>query len=141
VIVALCIAPERDRLQLYFRPHPDANINSASIVDFLPNLLRQLDGPVILIWGRLLAHRSKKVQTFIGENHNLHAFFLPPYAPELSPLENVWGYLKLNRMANLTAVDVDSLADTTRRHGRSLQRKQKLLRSFVKHSPLLLHLK
>jgi len=139
-IVALCVSPGRDRVHLYFRLHPDANIDSASVSEFLKDLSRQLDSPVVLIWDRFLPHRAKRVQSLIRKL-KVHSFLLPPYAPELNPVENVWGYLKINPMANFAPPDVDSLADTTRSHGRSLQRKQKLLRSFVKHSPLSLRLK
>jgi hypothetical protein len=53
----------------------------------------------------------------------------------------VWGYLKLNPLANLAFFDLDQLTTTARRHTRSLQRKPDLLRSFLKHSPLSLRLK
>lgn len=141
VIAALCVAPERDRIQLYFRLHPDANINSTSVSGFLKNLSKQLNGSLILIWDRFLAHRAKKVQIYIRNNSKLHSFFLPPYAPELNPVENVWGYMKMNPLANKPHEDIESLADNTRHSGRSLQRKQPLLRSFVNHTPLFLRLK
>ena len=140
VIAALCVAPKRDRIHLYFRLHPDANINAITVSDFLGILTRQLKQPVILVWDRSLPHRAKKVQSMI-RSRRIHSFFLPPYAPELNPVENVWSYLKINPIANLTAFDVESLAETTRTHGRSIQKKKNLLRSFVKHSPLSLRLK
>lgn len=141
VIAALCVTPDRDRVHLYFRLHPDANINSLYVADFIRILSRQLDGPIVLIWDRFSAHRSKKVQALLRDHHDYHAYFLPTYAPELNPVENVWSYLKMNPMANLALMDVDSLADTTRKSGRSLQRKHKLLRSFIRHTPLFLRLK
>lgn len=140
VIAALCVAPKRDRIHLYFRLHPNANINAITVADFLVILTRQLKQPVILVWDRSLPHRAKTVQSLI-QNRRIHPFFLPPYAPELNPVENVWSYLKINPMANLTTFDVESLAETTRTHGRSVQKKKNLLRSFVKHSPLFLRLK
>lgn len=35
IIAALCIAPCRGRLRLYFRLHPDANINTQAVESFL----------------------------------------------------------------------------------------------------------
>ncbi|GAF72077.1 unnamed protein product, partial [marine sediment metagenome] len=137
---ALCVSPGRDDLHLYFRLHPQVNINADSVLIFLRNLRRQLPGPIFLIWDRLCAHRARRVQDFLHAK-DMHAFFLPAYAPELNPAENVWSYLKMNPLANLPTMDVDSLAQTTRHHGRSVQRKQQLLRSFVRHSPLSLRLK
>ena len=139
IIAALCVSPTKDRVQLYFRLHPDANINAAYVVDFLKNLSRQLNGPIVLIWDCLQAHR--KANDFVRRSYSLYSFFLPPYAPELNPVENIWSYLKINPMANRASLDIDSLAQTARHHGRSMQRKKNLLRSFLKHTPLSLRLK
>ena len=140
-IAALCVSPERDRVQLYFRLHPDANINATYVLDFLKNLSQQLKCPMVLIWDRFMAHKANKVQSYIRGSKTLHSEFLPPYAPELNPVENVWGYMKRNPMANDAPYDLLSLTKKARRHGFSLQKKQNLIRSFVKHTPLFLRLK
>jgi transposase len=140
-IAVLCISPKRDLVQLYFRLHPDANINGQAVLQFLKQLVKQIKmRPLILIWDRPLPHRAKKVQSFILNSKNLYSEYLPPYAPELNPVENVWGYLKINPLANDALYDIQTLARTTRRHGKSLQSRQPLLRSFLKHSPLFLRL-
>ncbi|MFH1415645.1 MAG: transposase [Elusimicrobiota bacterium] len=139
-IAALCVSPKRDRVYLYSRLHPDANINTSLVCDFLKNLSRQIPGPKVLIWDRFTAHRAIKVKAFMQKS-DIHSFHFPPYAPELNPVENVWGYLKTNPMANLAMADLNSLAKATHGHGRSLQRKEQLLHSFVKHTPLFLRLK
>lgn len=140
-IAALCVSPEKDQVQLYFRLHKDAAIDATLVVGFLGQLNRQLKAPIVLVWDRLSTHRAKKVKVFLMKNPNISTFFLPPYAPELNPAEQVWGYLKINPLANCAIADLDELSDTTRHHSRSLQRKQNLLRSFVRHSPLPLRLK
>jgi transposase len=139
-IAALCVTPQRDCVHMYFRLDADANINSTSVSYFLSNLSRHLRGPVVLLWDRFAPHRAKKARALIGKR-DIHPFFFPPYAPELNPVENLWGYLKTNPMANLAPLDVLTLAKTTRHHGRSLQRKQYLLRSFVENTPLFSCLK
>ena len=136
VIAALCVDFNSDRLHLYFRLRPEQNINADAVIEFLRHLLRQLDSPVVLIWDRLMAHRAVKIKRFINNRAQVHFFFLPPYAPELNPVENLWGYLKMNPLANYAATDVDSLAATTRHHARSVQRRPNLLVSFLKRSPL-----
>lgn len=141
VIAVLCVSPQRDRIRLYFRLHPDANINATYVLDFLKNLSRQLKSPMVLLWDRFLAHKAKTVQSYIRSSKGLHSEFLPPYAPELNPVENVWGYMKRNPMANDAPYNLSTLAKKARRHGHSLQKKQNLLRSFVKHTPLFLRLK
>jgi transposase len=141
-IAVLCISPKRDLVSLYFRLHPEANVNGELVLQFLKHLRKQLKNhPLILVWDRFLAHRAKKVQSHITNLKHLSAEYLPPYAPELNPLENVWGYLKMNPLVNDPRQDVLSLAKTARRHGKSIQHQQLLLRSFVKHTPLFLRLR
>lgn len=141
MISVLCASPERDRVQLFFRLHPGANINTAMVIEFLRYLTRELAGPIVLIWDRLQTHRSKEMQLFLAEATNIHTELFPPYAPELNPVEYVWCYLKNNPHANYAVYDVDALADFTRHNGRSIQNRQSLLRSFIQHSPLFLCLK
>lgn len=140
VIGALCIAPSRNRLSLYFRLHPDANIDSDAVVAFLRCLLKELSGHIIIVWDRFQPHRSKKVQKLLGITPCLHLDYFPPYAPELNPIEYAWAHTKMNPMANMTALELETLATNTRGNMRSLQKKQPLLRSFFKKSGLSLRL-
>jgi transposase len=140
-IGALCVAPDRRDVHLYFRLHPKANVNAERVMDFLGQLLAQVDAPMILLWDRLNAHRADLVQDYLTEHPQLTTEFFPPYAPELNPIEYVWGYLKRNPLANLAFFDLEQLTTTARRHTRSLQRKPDLLRSFLRHSPLSLRLR
>lgn len=139
-IAVLVVSPRRDQVQLFFRLHPNANINAALALSFLQHLRRHVRGPVVLLWDRLLAHRARIVQIYIAKKKTWRSEFLPPYAPELNPVENLWNYLKTNSMANEAIYDVGILTKTARRHGRTLQRRQPLLRSFMKHTPLFLRL-
>jgi transposase len=140
-IAVLVVSARRDRVRLLFRLHPNANINAAAVVSFLRHLRRHVRGPCLLLWDRFLAHRARLVQNYLSEKEAWRSEFLPPYAPELNPTENVWCYLKTNSMANETLFDLDDLAHSARHHGRVLQRKERLLRSFLKHTPLFLRLR
>jgi len=141
VVAALAVSPHRDRLHLFFRLHPNANIKASSVLSFLKSLSRHIRGPIILLWDRFLTHRARIVQSYITRKEGLSSEFFPPYAPELNPTENVWNYLKTNSMANEAIFDLDTLTQKARRHGQALQRKERLLRSFMKHTPLFLRLK
>jgi transposase len=135
------VAPDRSDVRLYFRLHPNANINAERVVDFLGQLQAQVDAPMVLLWDRLNAHRAYLVQEFLAAQPQLATEFFPPYAPELNPIEYVWSYLKLNPLANVAFFDLEQLTTTARRYTRSLQRKPDLLRSFLRHSPLFLRLR
>jgi DDE superfamily endonuclease len=45
-----------------------------------------------VVWDRLPAHRSRLVAQFLGSLDGQIAIeYLPPYAPELNPVEYLWG--------------------------------------------------
>ena len=48
-------------------------------------------------------HRSKATQAFVGFHERLSLVFLPPYAPELNPIELVWAYVKRQILGNFCA--------------------------------------
>jgi transposase len=141
VIASLVVSARRDAVRLYFRLYPDSNINALSVLEFLRQLSRHLRGPAILLWDRFMPHRAGVVKAYIGKKTTWHPDFFPAYAPELNPMENAWGYLKTNPLANETPFDLRALTEAARRHGRALQKRQRLLRSFIKHTPLFLRLK
>jgi len=141
VIAALVVSPCRRRVRLYFKNYPDANIDGTAVANFLCHLHRQRRSQLFLLWDRLSAHRAAIASEFLRRHRRLHPEFLPPYAPELNPVEGVWGYLKLNPLANFAPPDLSALVSRARRCSRSLQRKPRLLRSFIRHCPLPLRLR
>jgi transposase len=62
--------------------------------------------------------------------------YLPPYAPELNPVEYIWGYLKHREIANLCAYNLHEVSDFARRRLKSMQRRPKLTASFWKQAEL-----
>src|SRR5437879_2189900 len=133
---ALAVPPRRHRLHFYFRLHPNENINTDRALDFLLQLLRQLSGNVLVIWDSARTHRARKVEAFLDRHLRLYLEYFPPYAPELHPVEHVWGYLKKNPLAHHPPTALSGLAKTARRSGQSVQRKPGLLRSFLQHTGL-----
>jgi putative transposase len=139
-IAAICIAPARDRLALYFRLHADANVNAERAMDFLEHLQRQLHTPIVLIWDRFQAHKGELLNECVAPR-SAHLQYLPPYAPELNPVEYLWSWLKTNPLANDPAVDLHSLARRTRCAAYRVQHRQDLLRAFLRHTSLPLRLR
>ena len=139
-IAALVATPERKRIRLFFRLLPDANFNAGHVREFLGQLSRQTKTPVVIVWDRFQPHRARKVQEFFARTPEFGACFFPPYAPELNPVEYLWIWLKQNPLGNFAPDSLEELASAARKGGRSVQRKQSLLRSFVNHSPLVLRL-
>jgi transposase len=135
-IAALCISPKQRRYRLFFRLHRNISINKHLTNQFLSQLTSQLRRPAILVWDRLQVHRSGLVQAYISRKKLLFNEFLPPYAPELNPVEYLWGWLKRNPLANLPLNDAAAIAKQARKQGLRIKRKSDLLHSFVKQAHL-----
>jgi transposase len=81
----------------YFRLF-EGSIRSPQVVEFLSHLLRHIPGKLLVIWDGLKCHRSRLTWDFIREQQGrIWLEFLPAYAPELNPVEYLWGYLALER--------------------------------------------
>lgn len=42
---------------------------------------------------------------------NITLLHLPPYSPELNPVENIWAYLRANKLSNRVFEDYDAIVD------------------------------
>jgi transposase len=135
VIAGVTVAPRRRRVGLYFALYPQQNICGSHLVAFLRHLRRMLQRDVIIVWDRLNAHAGTEIQVFLYRNRWAHIEFLPAYAPELNPSEMVWGYTKMNPLANLVATDARGLARTAQRKLRTIARRTELVRSFIRATP------
>ncbi|WP_218125860.1 transposase, partial [Sinosporangium album] len=60
----------------------------------------------------------------------LTVFRLPPYAPELNPVEAVWAHMKKS-MANLPVRTVEELVSVVRGRLRRVQRRPDLIAGFI----------
>ncbi len=136
VIAALTVPPKYMRVGLYFSLYSNANVTSDRVIRFLRHLCRQIQSPILVIWDRLMTHRSKAVNRLLQRRKNLHCEFLPPYAPELNPVEHLWGHLKTNPLANWAPRDLESLAYAARYQTGCLRKRKSLLRSFLHATPL-----
>ena len=116
--------------QFYFRLFP-GSIKAPQLVEFLQALRRHIDGPLLIIWDRLQGHRSKLVRQFAeADEQGIQIEFLPAYAPELNPVEYLWGYLKNHEIGNLCARQLHEVSDFARRRLKSMQRRPKLVTAF-----------
>ncbi len=135
IIAALTLSPRRRRPGLYFSLRANENVTTTWLVPFLRALRRHLRGAVIVVWDRLPGHRAQVVTEYLHRQPRDVAL-LPPYAPELNPVEILWAYLKSNPLANFAASDARHLARVDTHHVQRLQRRPELLRSFFEATPL-----
>ncbi|SRR6266478_551300 len=141
-IGALVVSPRRHRVRSYFSLLADANFDGHSVLVFLKQLCRALRVPIELVWDRSQAHRGQPVKAWLERNaHRIRATLLPAYAPELNPVELVWGHIKTNPLANFAPVEVDQLIDQAHLATVAISRDAALLRSFICHCPISFYLK
>jgi transposase len=96
------------RLLLQIREHP---FRGPAVVAFLRHLLRQIPGPLLVLWDGAPIHRAQPVKDFLaqGAAARLQLEQLPGYAPELNPDEGIWNYLKHVELGNLCCADLAEL--------------------------------
>lgn len=135
IIAAVTMRGAFQRPHLYFRLYPNANIGKQQVLSFLRQLRRHARRPIILIWDRLNSHRSPTVVDYC-KRCRIQLEFLPPYAPELNPVEYTWSYLKTKPLANFAPRELCELTNKTRSSARAIQRRPRIIRSCVKQSPL-----
>ena len=110
-IAAVTRAPWAMRLGLYYELL-DHNARTEDFVRFVREVHEHLRRPVILVWDRLRAHRSAAQQLLEYGASWLHVEWLPPYAPDLDPVEDVWNQSKYGALANVIPEDIHTLHAT-----------------------------
>jgi transposase len=96
-------------LGLYFETYPDRHITSVQTAAFLRDLLRHLRGRVIIVWDNGPMHKGEPIRRVLADYPRLAVEWLPPYAPELNPVEHLWNHIKYGQLANFTTDDVEAL--------------------------------
>lgn len=136
-ISALTVSPKRRRLGLYF-DLLDHNVVTDDFVAFVEALLQRLGRGIILVMDRLQVHRSAARHLQERFPKRVQIEWLPPYAPELNPTEQVWTQTKYRELANYIPADVIELDRAVAKSLRRTRGQQRLLRSFFKHARLTL---
>ncbi len=135
-IGALAVAPDLSRVRTFLSFKP-GSVDGPAVVAFLRSLRRHLRAPVLLVWDRLPAHVKHTTQDWIAtQRHWLQIEWLPPYAPELNPVEYLWGHLEATDLANFAPDYVAEVEAQVRRGIRRVRRRDDLAFAFLKHSGL-----
>ena len=112
-------------------------IGAVETVEFLLHLLLHLAGPLLTVWERLPAHRSRFVWDFIRDLKDLITIeYLPAYAPELNPVEYLWGHWKHHQLPNVCSQDLRQLSEAAPCRLRCLRRRPRLITACWKQASL-----
>ena len=114
------------------------SIRAPEVIAFLTNLRRHLAGrKLLIIWDRLQAHRSRLVRDWVeAQGGEVQLEFLPPYAPELNPVEYLWAHWKQHELPNFCPKDFAELSAFARAKLRRTQRRKTLVAAFWKQAEL-----
>jgi transposase len=126
------------RSQLFFQTRK-GSYNSESLIAFLQDLSRHLRGKkAILVWDGLPAHKSQKMKEYLHSQRSwLRIERLPGYAPDLNPVETLWGNVKGQELANRCSKDLDEVVTAVESGFKRVRKSRTLPFSFLKHAGLI----
>lgn len=134
VVSALTVSPKLRRIGLYFELL-SGNAHADEAERFVKRLRRKLGRNLLLVWDRLNVHRSAATRF---DPDAIAVEWLPPYAPDLNPVEGVWNHTKNNRLANFLPTDLFALTCAVAVTITELRVEQDLLLSLFQHAGLFL---
>ncbi|WP_446459228.1 IS630 family transposase [Streptomyces vinaceus] len=133
-IATLCCYKPGKKSRLIYRPRFHLPFKGArksfAWTDYRDLLVRahiQLGGPIVVVWDNLNTHRTAGMKRYAAEHDWLTVFQLPPYAPDLNPVESVWSVLRRGPTANVAFEDPDHLTSALRRGLRYIQLRPDLI--------------
>lgn len=121
---------------IHFRTH-EGSIKKEQVIDYLEQLMRHMDGYIVILWDGLPAHRAIAVKEFV----ELHAdritiYRLPAYCPDFNPVEWLWAEIKWTRLKGYCPKNLSELRKRLIGIVRVLRRKPDLIRSYFAVSAL-----
>ena len=137
VAAALAFRWDGKRSRLFFQTKADS-YNEDGLIAFLKDLRREFHGKkCILIWDGLPAHKSNKMKAYLSSQKKwLYVEMLPGYAPDLNPVESLWGNVKAEELANLCADNLGQIAEAVEAGMARAGACKELANSFLSHAGL-----
>ncbi|MET7701560.1 transposase [Streptomyces sp. NPDC005485] len=140
----ICVRPGHEtrliyRTQTYRgRTGEKKGFRAREFAGLLTSARRQLgDVPLIVVWDNASTRHAKPLRAFCERNSNwLTIVKLPPYAPDLNPVEGVWAHVKKS-LANLARA-IEDLTPLVKNRLRAIQRRPELLDGFITGTGLTL---
>jgi len=137
VCAALAYRWDGKRSRLYFQTRA-GSYDADSLIGFLKDLRRHFRSRrVILVWDGLPAHKSRVMRTYLqSQRDSLSEERLPGYAPDLNPVETLWGNVKGQELANRCSTELGEAAAALRAGMARVRRSRKLPFAFLHHAGL-----
>jgi transposase len=138
---AIALKPATGAMDLLIDWYPGSYVRGAEAAAFVERLLEHVpDGSIDLVWDNLQAHKSPLVKQIARDHPRLRVHYLPPYAPDLNPVEPLWSMTKYHGMANHAIDTLEELEATARRHVKRVAENHELLAACFKAAGLAVSL-
>ena len=113
------------------------SLNGWPSIEFLVHWGRLLGDRLLVIWDGSPSHRRAEVQEFVAEARGkIHREPLPPYAPDLNPVEWLWKHLKKVELRNLACLNLKQLHRELHLALGRVRQRRALVRSFFEGAEL-----
>ena len=103
VIAGLTLSARSGRIGLYFAIHK-TNVTAEEVEMFLRQMQPSLGHKLIVVMDRWAVHR--KAAKGLCADKWFWIEYLPPYAPDLNPVEHVWNHTKHGGLASCVPEDL-----------------------------------
>jgi transposase len=134
---AIALAPSRRRLSLYFHIQRE-NIRAESAAQLVVRVRRAVRRRLLVLWDRWNVHRKAARLLAARFGRQIAFEWLPPYSPDLNPVEGVWNHAKYADLANFVPDDIEHLHKQLAASLHDQRSTTSLLRSFFDHAGLTL---
>jgi hypothetical protein len=137
IAAALWLPPARDRLHLAYETLVNGYFSNVEVAEFLGCAVEGLAGPVIAIWDRGSMHKGGPIRELVERSRGrLEIEPLPAHAPELMPVEQLWTWLKYDRLCNFAPEGARQLNEVAIRELEAIREDQAMLQGFFLASDL-----
>jgi len=115
---------------LHFQVGPQ-HLTGEAFVEYLKKLDKEISHPIIIIADNHRAHFAKVVKEYLKTTDGkIEIFPLPPYSPELNPIELIWNEIKSHGLGRQLITSVEDLKDKATQLLESLKGIPEKVRSF-----------
>ena len=123
----------------YFEVREQEGFKQKGMTRFLDNTTKALRKNLLLIWDNAPSHKSQTVRQYLSnqdeQNPKIWMANIPPYSPELNPIEQLWAYLK-KKLTNQFFKTTRALKIAVVKELDKIRKNKKLIQSFFRHKEL-----
>ena len=123
----------------YFEVREQEGFKQKGMTRFLDNTRKAMRKDLLLVWDNAPCHKSQTIKEYLSrqdkENPKIWMTNIPPYSPELNPIEQLWAYLK-KKLTNQFFKTTKELKIAVVKELDKIKGNKNLIKSFFRHEDL-----